>query len=245
MKVNVVSFTSSYKADFSPEGRINRNYMYTTMPAKEPQKSHKWEYIGGLLAATVALMSLRMFRGRNTMPKNITDIADKNLGLNKITGASRTVKQLTNDILYPMKAVQMGDKALLSGDFKTGLIIADSNKEKAIELVDAFIEHAELKEIHCIKSKSNQKINIKTAKMLIDEAIKYNKETGSCVIVNIGNLANTSKLYASKTEEVSMLEKRIANDIPKGVLWVAHTSKVRRLPYFYNNLPVLVARIID
>lgn len=218
--------------------------MYTTMPVKEPPKSHKWEYIGGLLAAGVALMSLRMFRGRNTMPKYITHIADKNLGLNKITGASRTVKQLTNDILYPMKALQLGDKAILSGDFKTGLIIADSNKGKVTELVDAFIEHAQSIGIHCERIPKNKKNKVREAHKVLDNAIKYHQETGACVIVDIGDLGAVSKLNVAKTEYASKFEERIAN-MPKGILWLAHTTKAEKLPYFYNNLPTLAVKIID
>ncbi len=239
------SFTSDNAFD---KNNVYNPFLYTANEEYKPKfsfKEHRSNYIAGILALGVAVASLKKFIGRKSISKDVVELADKTLGLNKIKGCKRTVMQLKDKILYPMKALLLGDQKVLRNDFKTGLIIADANPEKSKQLSEALIEHAENIGIHCIGIASPRRKNrIKEVHKALDAAINYHKYSGKSVIVNIGDLGSISNLKVAKTESASNLEKRLAQ-IPKGVLWSAWTTAVDKLPYFYNNIPTLSVKLID
>lgn len=222
-------------------------YLYTAptnnvvTPTKK--KSHKREYFAGLLTLFAAGVALSKFLTRNKVPKEVVEVADKAVGLNKIKGCPRTIAQVKEAILYPMMSVMHGEKRPLRGDFKTGLIIGCKNQDKVEEFVSGFMEHCKELRIHCIELKSPKKTNrLKEVHKALDKAIEYHRATGECVVVNIGDLAAVSNHNVAKTNYSSKLEERLAM-MPKGVLWTAYTTASDQLPYFYNNIPTLCVKI--
>ena len=242
MKIGSIS-NISYRSQWAQQNP----YLYTAPPALAPAKhsfkEHKKEYFGGFLALVAAGFALSRFAARNTTPKNIVELADRTMGLNKIKGSRRTIAQLKDAIFYPIMSVMNGEKRVLRGDFKTGLIIGGKSQDKLEEFVSAFMEHGKELRIHCVELKSPKKSNrLKEVHKALDKAIQYHQETGECVIVNIGDLAAVSKHNVAKTNYASNLEERLAT-MPKGVLWTAYTTEADNLPYFYNNLPTLSVKI--
>lgn len=224
-------------------------FLYTPNPAYKPShfKEHRREYLGGLASLILASICLTKFMGKKTLPKSVVEIANENIGLNKIKNAGRTINQLKNDILYPIKAVQNGERKRLIRNFKSGLIIIDSQKSKqAKNILDALTEHAVHINIHCISvEKPTIKKDLgKSIHKAIDDAIKYNKETSDCVLLNLGDLNIFSQMNPSNIQAKTTVEKRL-RELPPGIIWTSWTNKGEALPYFHNNGSVLMTKIID
>ena len=239
-RISNISYTSNWEK--------KNPYLITAPAAKKNEssmsfKEHKLEYLGGFLTLVAAGIALSKFLTRNKVPKDVVEITDKAIGLNKVKGCPRTITQVKEAILYPMMSVIHGEKRPLRGDFKTGLIVGGKNPEKVEEFMSAFMEHCKELRIHCVELKSPKKANrLKEVHRALDKALEYHNATGECVIVNIGDLAAVCNHNIAKTDFTTKLEKRLAL-MPKGVLWTAHTSKADNLPYFYNNIPTLCVKI--
>ncbi len=243
MKVSSISQANIQTA------RTQYPFLYTANPAytKSHFKEHRKEYLGGLASLILATICLTKFMGRKSLPKTVVELADSNIGLNKIKGAQRTVQQLKERILYPIKAVQNGERKRLYRNFTSGLIIIDTNGEKkAKNILDALTEHAEQINIHCINvTKPHFKKDLgKSIHSAIDEAIKYNKETSECVLLNLGDISIFSQMNPSNIKAKTTVEKRIKK-LPPGIIWASWTNKGESLPYFHNNGNVLMSKIID
>lgn len=244
MKVGSVSSPLYFRS----QTRDNTPYLYTANEEYKPKfsfKEHKAEYFAGFLALVAASYSLAKFMARNTTPKNVVELANKKLGLNKIKNHDVTVSVLKEKILYPIMSVKNGERRLLQSNFRTGLIIGNENEAELGNLFNAFMEHAKELGITCQDVKYPKKTNkIREVNKAIDAAITHHRKTGECVIVNIGDLGAITNLKVAKTQIASNLEKRLAH-MPKGVLWAAWTNKPQKLPYFYNNLPTLFVKLTD
>ncbi len=246
MKAAGVSLSNPYFK--SAKSYINRSFWYTQNQNYKPRstiKENKIEYIGGLIAIGLAIVSFKKFFGKNTIPQSVVELMQKNAGLNKLDFGGRTSELLKEKILYPMKSILMGQKSLLGTDIKTGLIISDKDPVKLNNYINAFLAHAKAIGIHTETLKyPNKKQPLKEVHKALDNAIAHYMSTGECSIVNIGDLGKISNLKVCKMESASNIEKRLA-DVPKGVLWVARTTSGNCLPYFYNNLPTLSVKIVD
>lgn len=201
MKIGRVYNNVSYASQWEKKNP----YLYTAQKTTKKEtsmsfKEHKLEYLGGFLALVSAGIALSKFLTRNKTPKNIVEVADKALGLNKVKGCPRTIAQVKEAILYPMMSVMNGEKRPLRGDFKTGLIIGGKNQEKVTEFITAFTEHCKELRIHCVEVNTKKANRLKEVHKAIDKAIEYHKATGECVIVNIGDLAAVSKHNIAKTD---------------------------------------------
>lgn len=246
MKVGAVS-NFSFKSQNLKSDEIMNPYFYTYNDEYKPGysfKEHKYQYLGGILALIAAGISLSKFAGRNSTPKSVVEIANKTLGLNKIKHSKRSITQIKEKIFYPIMSYINGEKRVMKGDFKTGLIIGGKNQEKLEEFVGAFMEHAKELNIHTIEINPLKSNKAKEVHKALDKAIDFYNQNNECVIVNIGDLTAVSKHSVSKTRCVSNIEERLS-DMPKGVLWTAYTTKTDRLPYFYNNIPTLSVKIAD
>lgn len=236
------------KQQYDKPAEIPNPFWYTageSYRTKSFFKNNKADLIGGLVALGLAFFSFKKFFGRNAIPKSVVELENKKSGLDKLTFGNRTSKLLKDKILYPMKAILMGDKSFLAKDLKTGLIIADADEVLVKTYLKAFLSHAKELGIHIEELKyPNKKLPLKDVHKAIDNAITHYNATGQCTIVNIGNLEKISNLKIGKMENSSNLEKRLAG-MPKGVLWTAWTTAGDRLPYFYNNIPTLSVKIVD
>ena len=248
MKISAVSI---YNPKFTSEGKrtdISNPFLYTANQNYKPKntfKEHKIEYIGGLVAAGLAILSLKKFFGRNMIPQSVVEPKNRQSALNRLIFGGRTTAMIKEKILYPMKAVLMGDKRLLDADMKTGLILADTDEIKLKTYIKAILSHARAIDIHVEEIKyPDKKHRLKEVHKALNNAIAHYKSTGECTIVNIGDLSRISNLKVGKMESCSNIEKRLA-ETPKGVLWIARTTSCDSLPYFYNNLPTLSLKIVD
>ena len=246
-----VSKISSCNINFNNNGAANVSpYLYTQKPVKEDKftfKDHKWEYFGGIMAGVLALVSLSKFSAAKTLPKSIIELKENDLGLNKIMDSPYAVKVLKDNILYPLKCVDLGQKNLLRrNNFKTGVILCSENAEKAQKLKKALIEHIDKLGIKIYSITDENKINkankVACAHKTINEANQMFTENSLLSIADIDDLAKITNLKANKTHESSKLEKKLIDQDP-GVLWVAWTDKVNNIPYFYNNKKILCLRI--
>lgn len=246
MKVSAVSCkTLSFKnstTTTSKKDDVNFDYAYMYQQEKKTINFFSWhkkEFIAGFLALIAAIYSLSRFSSRNTTPKNIVELFDKGIGLNKVDGETSIVHQLKEKILYPIMSINEGYTSLLrKRDLKTGVIIGG---ERAKEVYQAFVEHAKALGIECIDIRSEGRNRAKEVNKAINSAFKFHVENkNKCVIVNIGDIGAFSKLRPSKTNPESNIEKRL-QDMPKGIVWVGWTEKTKNLPYFYNNTPTLYA----
>lgn len=241
MKVGCVS-----NVNFKSQVVQDNSYMYTLNESYRPTfKEHKGEYIGGILAFAAAAACLAKFAARNTTPKNVVEIADKAIGLNKITGQDRAIAQLKDKILYPIMSLK--NESINKNQLRTGLIIGDEDPEKVKQVYDAFIEHSKKLGIRCLKVPDDIKMSKKTLRKLLhavlDHIAKMSKVNDEFILVGIGDLENIASMNVSKVKMASNLEKKLANIPPGSVTWVATTSHPDKLPYFYNNLPTLFLKL--
>ncbi len=249
MQVTGISFSSpNFKSGqtFSKEEALYP-FLYTAKEDYVPKgfNNHKIDYIGGAVAVCLAILSLKKFFTKSTIPQSVVELKNPNSGLGKLDFGMRTSALLKENILYPMKAILMGDTRLLNRKLKTGLIIADNDKNKLKNYIKAFLTHARALGIHVEELKyPDKKQPLKEVYKALENAEAYYKSKGICTIVNIGDLGKISNLSVGKFESSSNIEKRLAS-MPKGVLWVAHTTSGDKLPYFYNNIPTLSVKIVD
>ena len=239
MKVQKISYTPF---THSNNTNTDQRFMYQKNEQfKYSLKEHKWEYLGGLLAVGAAIFSLTRFATHNFTPKNIVEIADKAKGLNKLKHQENVVRQVKEQLLYPVMSVENGHwRTLADPDFNSGVLFAGKNSE---EVYEALREHAKELGIHTIDIRASKKNRLKEVHKALDLALEYKAENKTnCVIVNIGDLGRASKMKASKTDSKSNLEKRLTA-LPRGVIWNAWTEEVRDVPYFYNNTNTLNLKI--
>lgn len=248
-----IAGVSLYNPNFAAQQNAKRTealnpFLCTANEAYKPKsffKDNKADLIGGLIAIGLAFFSFKKFFGRNSIPKSVVELSNKKAGLGKLEFGERTSSLLKDQILYPMKAILLGDSRLLDKDLKTGLIIADKDEAKVKSYVKAFLSHAKELGIHIEEIKyPNKKQPLKDVHKAISNALAHFGATGECTIVNIGDLGKISNLKVGKMESASNIEKRLAQ-MPKGVLWTAWTTAGDRLPYFYNNIPTLSVKIVD
>ena len=230
----------------TPYNEISNNFLYMPNENYKPKfstKSHKKEYLAGILAAALAIFSIKKFAARQTVSKNIVEIADETIGLNKIKGCKRTIKQLKEKILYPV--ILLDEKKILKHNLRTGLLISNENNTKAKRFVDAFMEHAKTLGIHCEELKSPRKKNrLKEVYKALAAAKEYHERTGQCAIVNIGDIGKITNMNVSKFDVASNIEKNIEKT-PKGIIWAGWTTETQNIPYFYNNLPTLIVKLME
>lgn len=206
----------------------------------------------GICAAAAVLITLLRIKGRKKLPETITDLTDKTLGLNKIQ-FKRTAQELKNGFLYPLKAHLEGDKSIIKNKklFKPGLILADSDVSSAKGVIDAFYEHANNLGIRCkrisectSRTKEGKK---KWVQDTIKEAQENFKKDGKLTLIDIGNMDNLINLQIHKKRN-SNLENTLIEISKKsysGVVWTSYTNRTRQIPMYYNNLPVLVTKLMD
>lgn len=248
MKISKISFTNSnYK---NTNGLTINPYMYTQPKEKEDRftfKDHKLEYLGGILAGALALISLSKFSAAKTLPKSIIEIEGLNNGLNKIADNSFAVKVLKENILYPLKSVELGEHHLLKrNDFKTGVIISSKDAQKAQRIKDALMEHLDKLgfKVYSINDTDKIKTTNKVARAhkTVNKANEMFQENTYISIADIDDLSKITNLKANKTKCSSKLEKKLIDQNP-GTLWVSWTDQVDNIPYFYNNKSTLCIRI--
>lgn len=265
MKIHAVSFKSAANAhaveNIAYSGGINP-FFYTA--AHREQKNNLWgntfRLTTALLAAAAVLITLINIRGSKQFPKSIIELKGKNDGLNKLTKYRKNVEELKNVVLYPLIATIKGDNRFLkSNEFKSGIVITGKTVDEAKTVVEAFCEHAEKLGVRVIKaipekgadgklSKfSSRTSRVKAVYNTLKDANRYYKETGKYTVVNIDNISLLANLKSSKPKHSNFenfLRAFDKNTYP-GVIWIASNPKSTALPYFFNNIPVLMTKLMD
>lgn len=245
MKIQRISFGSySNNQNFSPvNSGENREFLF--YPKKKEEANFKplvLKFLGSLaaIAVGVTLYNLR----RNKVPLSVVDIQDKAKGLNTIN-FRRTALELKKKILYPIKTETTNKR----GTFNSGLILSDTKDQPLKEVLAAFSEHAEAlgirtKEIPDNLNKSDRRKWVFNA---IKEAENNYKETKQFTIINIGNLDNLVDLKIVKSKNSAIEDKliEINKNVYSGIVWTAWTNNTKSIPMYYNNLPVLVTKLVD
>lgn len=265
MKIHAVSFRSNTHAEDIDKNGGNKGlgpFLYTmnTSDKKDNYKGNSFRLFTAVLAALAVGITLINIRGKKQLPKNIVEINGKDAGLNRITRYRKSIEGLKEQVLYPLMATIKGDKRYIKHqELKSGIVITGSTVEEAKNVVEAFCEHAEklgLRVKKAIPDKTpegkstkftERNVRVKMVYSAIKEAYSYYKSTGKYTVVNIDNislLANlkTSKPTSSKFE--TFLRAINQNDYP-GVIWIASNPKTTSLPYFFNNIPVYMTKLMD
>lgn len=265
MKVLPVSF--SFKGIQKRDNEINNYpFLYTANSHREMKKedNYRFKAITASLAVIAVAVTLFNIKGRKKLPDSIVEIAEKNKGLNKLTKYEKTIKELKEKIIYPLKAVNLGDKNISkSQKLKSGLIITNNQKDGLEEITSALIEHLkelgiETKDINEITTRVNSKgetvrrnirrnERIKWVYNQIQNAKKSYEEEGKYTVINLGDIGKLTDLKIIKSQK-SNFEDMLSNLNGKtypGVIWTGWTTKTNSVPLFYNDLPVLITKLID
>lgn len=227
---------------------------FACLPKNQPEAFNRHNFRKFLIGCAAAAVIVTLFRikGRRKLPDSIVELGDKNLGLNKIP-FKRTAKELKTSILYPLKAHLAGDKSIIKSKkhFKSGVIIADNDVASTKDVLDAFYEHAQNLGIRCRRISecaSRKKENkMKWVKDAIKEAQETFKKEGKLTLIDIGNMDNLINLKIFKRNN-SNLENQlieISKNSYSGVVWTAYTNRTKQIPMYYNDLPVIVTKLMD
>ncbi len=245
MKIQRISFgqksnTQKQPANYAIKGR---EYLYYPKPEDDKKaKTIVFKFLGTLaaIAVGVTLFNLK----RNKVPLNIVDIADSEKGLNKIN-YRRTALELKKKILYPIKT----GTTSRNKNFNSGLILSDKKDAPLKEVLSAFTEHAtelkiRTKEIPDNLNKADRRRWVYNA---IEEAEQHYEKTKQFTIINIGNLDNLVDLKIVKSKNSAIEDKliEINKNVYSGIVWTAWTNNTKSIPMYYNNLPVLVTKLVD
>lgn len=244
MKVQRVSFGTKSNYD-SQHSAVQNREPFLYYPKRHDDKKIKsgvLKFLGTLAAIAVGITLYNL--KRNKVPLSIVDIQGEKMGLNQIN-YKRTAKELKKKILYPIKAGLTNKKK----DFNTGLILSDTKDKPLKEVLSAFCEHAyqldiRTKEIPEKLSKSDRRKWVFNA---IEEAQEHYKKTKQYTIINIGNLDNLIDLKIVKSKNSAIEDKliEINKNVYSGIVWTAWTNNTKSIPMYYNNLPVLVTKLVD
>lgn len=259
MKVSGITFgtnsAQSLKKNLPEEHHQRQLSEFAYLPKQhkdEELNGSRFKKFLGVCAAAAVLITLLRIKGRKKLPESITDLTDKTLGLNKIP-FKRTAKELKDGFLYPLKAHLEGDKSIIKNKkiFKSGLILADTRVSSSKSVIDAFYEHAHNLGIRCKRisecTSRNKEAKKKWVQDAINEAQESFKKDGKLTLIDIGNMDNLINLQIHKKRN-SNLENTLIEISKKsysGVVWTSYTDRTRQIPMYYNNLPVLVTKLMD
>ena len=233
MKVQAVSYpyTGSRIKD---KQEYNFSYLYTVDLAKQQskEKAHKIKVATGLLALAAVLVTLFNIKGPKRLPYDIVDIPSTEKGLNKLENFASTANELKHKVLYPLQCARKGDKHIeKSKMFKSGVILTDKSSTNLAEVTDAFMEHANELGINTVSiPRKSKRINAK----------EY-------TIINLGDIAKLTDLKVIKSQK-SNFEAMLGNLNNKkfpGIIWAGWTTKTKDVPLFFNDLPILITKLVD
>lgn len=254
MQVSQVSYPIYPKRStaFGQRVEISNPFLYQSDPSIKMKDLDKrgLRITVSVLALAAVIGTLMKLRMKNIVPESVIELSDPNLGLNKLK-YKNMAKFLKKKVLYPIRAAMDGDEKFIYGDhLKSGLILKAPNAAEGKKTINALVEHARELGIYTMEIPSNLKKNgrIKWVYKAIEEAKNYHQTSnGDYTIINIGNISNLANLKISKTKFTNVEEKlrEINKQSYPGVIWVSYTDAGNSLPYFYNNAPVLITKLVD
>ena len=245
MKIHRVSFGSysTNNTNSAPEQRSGNEYLYYPKHKDDRRLKPLFLKIFGSLAAIAVGVTLYNLK-RNKVPLSVVDIQDKTKGLNKIQ-YKRTAIELKKKILYPIKTGLTHKKKI----FNSGLVLSDTKDKPLQDVLSAFCEHATELKIRTkeIPENLNKAARRRWVFNAIEEAEAHYKSTKQYTVINIGNLDNLVDLKIVKAKNSAIEDKliEINKNVYSGIVWAAWTNNTKSIPMYYNDLPVLVTKLVD
>lgn len=262
MKIQAVSITGFKSRNMSDRNDLNYPFLYSPAPSKSNQQIKNFGIVTGLLALTAVGVTLFNLKRAQKFPKDIIELPNMEKGLNKITDFHKTVNDLKSKFMYPLKC------AIMSGQenpkkFKSGVIFINESKTPTEKVMSAFLEHLNELEIDTetvhtlgyktcsdgVKILRELKRNeiVKEVFSLVKRAEQKYIDEGKYTVINLGNLEKLTRLRAVKSQKsnIEQLLEDISNNKYKGVLWAAESTNHEAMPLFFNNLPVLITKLMD
>lgn len=246
MKVQRITFGTNQNSSTNQVQKTqDRNEFLFYPKHKEDKNLSPMMFLKMLGAIAVSAVAVTLYNlKRNKMPMSIVELSEKSMGLNNIN-YRRTAKELKQKFLYPIKAGLTHKKK----NFNSGLILSDTKDKPLKDVLSAFCEHAEelginVKEIPDNLTKADRRKWVFNAIKTAEESYKENKQY---TIINIGNLDNLIDLKIVKPKNTALEDRliEINKNVYSGIVWTAWTNKTQSIPMYYNDLPVLVTKLID
>ncbi len=242
MKVQRITFGSKSQIQQTPTNTSRSEFLYYPKPKENHNTMNFLKVLGALAAGAVGITLFNL--KRNKVPLSIVDIAGTEAGLNKIN-FRRTALELKKKILYPIKTGSTGD----SKNFKSGLILSDTKDKPLKDILAAFCEHADKIGIKTVTIPDNLNKAARRRWVFneIETAQKEYKSSGKFTIINIDNIDNLIDLKIVKAKNSAIEEKliEINKNVYSGIVWTGWTNNTKSIPMYYNNLPVLVTKLVD
>lgn len=241
MKVQRITFGTNRQPQ-KPSTHNGGEFLYYPKPKENHNSMNFLKVLGALAAGAVAVTLFNL--KRNKVPLSVVDIAGSDAGLNKVN-FRRTALELKKKILYPIKTGSTGD----SKNFKSGLILSDTKDKPLTDILAAFCEHADnlgIKSV-TIPNNLNKPSRRRWVFNEIETAQKEYKSSGKFTIINIDNIDNLIDLKIVKAKNSAIEEKliEINKNVYSGIVWAGWTNNTKSIPMYYNNLPVLVTKLVD
>lgn len=150
MRVSPISFKN---ASSTQRKSVDREYWHVCeKPALNPdlqrleaKKNRNSIILGLCTVGFISALAIIKFqkRGATLASKDVVEFFSQTRGLDKIRKYEGNIIEIKEKILYPYKAVMMGDQEPLHCNMqKMGLVLGGENKQEVREILEATAEHA-------------------------------------------------------------------------------------------------------
>ncbi len=254
-----LNFTSSKTID-----NYDLSYLYQQEPKHKKNNNkllQQYTLTTAALAVSAVMIALYNLGSKQKFHSNIVEVPDLAKGLNKIKEHEDFIEAIKRKFVYPIKAADLGDNKIInSDDYKTGMIITGNDRLELRRISDALKEHFEMLGIdtvfikQSIKKEKDGQIYSKRMKKNelvkkffteVEKAKEKYKNTGKYTIISLGRFEDFTSLKITKSTQSKiddLIVKINQKDIP-GVIWFAWTTESKSIPLYFNELPILVAKM--
>lgn len=222
-------------------------FLYSSENPSSDRKLKTFGITTAVLALSAVCLTLFNLKRAKKLPQDIADIPNMEKGLNKLKQFHKTTEDIKTKFIYPLKSAALGEED--NKKLKSGLIFINENNNQTQQVISALSEHLEELEINVVNINKFPKRNqaVKEVFMEVERAEKLYSQEGKYTLINLGNLENLTSLKAVKSQKskIEQLLENISSNEYKGVVWLAESSNIEGLPLFFNNLPVMITKIVD
>lgn len=246
MKIQPVSL--GFKGiKFQDNADNNYPFLYCGELPQTDKQLKKFGITTAALAFSAVCVTLFNLKRAKKFPQDIVELSNMDTGLNKLKEFHKTIADIKTKFIYPLKSSALsGEKAKR---FKSGLILINENNEQTQVMMSALLEHLKELGINVVNLSGSTKRNelVKEVFKKVQQAEKLYNSEGKYTVINLDNLESLTLLKAVKSQKsrIEQLLEDISTDKYKGVLWIAKSSNIEALPLFFNNLPVMITKLVD
>lgn len=256
MQVSKISFRANNPKIQKPD--YTERFLYTLPPRIEKPVEKKNNFLKMLAAFAIAATGMLVLvkgisgKGKNFVAKGVEELSDQTKGLNRLTQFKQTVAEVKNKILYPFKALMMGDKRFLEPDrLKSGMIIASENTHEVHDFMKAFREHAKELGMNVVPC-PYKKLKTKEAAQewvynTFQKAQENYRKTGQHTFVDVGKIdfLITPKNLKTPPENIEKMLEALSQNKYEGVFWSGWSNNTKNLPFYFDKNPILVTKLAD